>query len=217
MFWQQLPAPTAKSAGMTVKGNALVKCDSYHPLPCSWCQYADFSSVVREAAARQICLLTLQTARRPMHCIIFTDQHLCHWKTSKNINFKHQVGKRGAVVWCVGVGCLSVLSRNIRILRPVSLVRLTFPMLSFDTVSLLMHSALAFNCSSLSSEKVHNPVREHFKSFHSEIIFVFKMHTSASLQDPASWTRDACGVLRSSTLNVNQRCLSWDAHFNRHS
>lgn len=32
MFWQQLSAPTGKSAGMTVKGNGLVKCDSC-PLP----------------------------------------------------------------------------------------------------------------------------------------------------------------------------------------
>lgn len=51
MFWQQLPAPTAKSAGMTVKENSLVKCDSCtHPL--SWCWYKDFSSV--EAEVQQI-------------------------------------------------------------------------------------------------------------------------------------------------------------------
>lgn len=74
---------------------------------------------------------------------------------------------------------MSVLSKNLKILRPVSQVRLKFPLLSFAVMFLLMHSALAINCSSRGSEKVRNPVREHVKSFHRESIFVFKIHTTS--------------------------------------
>lgn len=97
------------------------------PPRLSWCQCTDFSSVVWGAVVWQI--LTLQTAILPIHSI-FTDQRLHHWKHSHEYyNFKNQEGKSargggGGWGWCVGVGCFSVWSKPIRILRPMFLVGL---------------------------------------------------------------------------------------------
>lgn len=68
-----------------------------------------------------------------------------------------------------------------------------------------MFSALAVNWSSVSSEKVHNPVKEHLKSFQRRV-FVCGIQKFCLL--------DVRGVLESSTLNFSRRRLPWDPHFN---
>lgn len=66
-----------------------------------------------------------------------------------------------------------------------------------------MFSALAVNWSSVSSEKVHNPVKEHLKI---DSFFLSYIQKCCLL--------DVRGVLESSTLNFSRRRLPWDPHFN---